>query len=145
MPGIHEIVLIALVVLTLLVLSRSGNRRIPSAGKPRRIAGKRVNLSGKLRLALLATVLWPATAAAVFKPWAGGGTLFLLIGILPVIALWGIGWVVGPLVGGAVLDATGDDYAVLMYTTIAFYLTASVVMHATLRPVERSLESGAGA
>jgi MFS family permease len=61
------------------------------------------------------------------------------------LSLWGIGWVVGPLVGGAVLDATGDDYAVLMYTTIAFYLTASVVMHAALRPVERSLESGAGA
>ena len=42
------------------------------------------------------------------------------------------------------LDATGDDYATLMYTTIGFYLAASVVMHRTLRPVERQVAAGAG-
>ena len=55
------------------------------------------------------------------------------------LTLWGRGWVIGPLIGGAGLDAAGDDYSVLMYTTIGFYLAASVVMHAALRPVERGL------
>ena len=57
------------------------------------------------------------------------------------MSLWGLGWVVGPIVGGAVLDATGNDYAILMYTTIAFYVAASATMFTTLRPVERRWRS----
>lgn len=55
------------------------------------------------------------------------------------LSLWGIGWVIGPLIGGAVLDATNDNYAILMYTTIGFYLAASLTMFVTLRPVEATL------
>ena len=31
--------------------------------------------------------------------------------------LWGLGWVIGPTLAGRVLDATGDDYACLLYTS----------------------------
>ena len=58
-----------------------------------------------------------------------------------ILCLWGVGWVIGPLIGGVVLDSTGGDYAILMYTTILFYLAASVTMHWTLRPVERTLQT----
>ncbi len=57
------------------------------------------------------------------------------------LSLWGIGWVAGPLIGGYVLESTGNNYAYLMYTTIVFYLIASVTMHFTLRPVEKNLDS----
>jgi len=52
--------------------------------------------------------------------------------------LWGIGWVVGPLAAGRVLDASGNDYSVLMLVTVGLYLTAAVLTWVLLRPVERS-------
>ena len=61
--------------------------------------------------------------------------------------LWGIGWVVGPLSAGLVLDATGDDYAVLMCTTVGIYAAAACLTLLLLRPVEAALgveDDGAG-
>ena len=51
--------------------------------------------------------------------------------------LWGVGWVVGPLAAGRVLDATSDDYAVLMCTTVGLYLLAAILTWSLLRGVER--------
>jgi MFS family permease len=60
--------------------------------------------------------------------------------------LWGVGWVVGPLVAGRVLDATSDDYAVLMCTTVGLYLFAAVLTWTLLRGVEREVvQNGEGA
>lgn len=60
--------------------------------------------------------------------------------------LWGVGWVVGPLVAGRVLDATSDDYAVLMCTTVGLYLFAAVLTWTMLRGVEREVvENGEAA
>ncbi len=53
--------------------------------------------------------------------------------------LWGVGWVVGPLVAGRVLDATSDDYAVLMCTTVGLYLFAAILTWTLLRGVEREV------
>ncbi len=52
--------------------------------------------------------------------------------------LWGVGWVIGPLVGGWILDHTGNDYAVLMCATVVMYLAASTTTFFLLGPVERS-------
>jgi len=51
--------------------------------------------------------------------------------------LWGLGWVVGPSLAGRVLDATGDDYAVLMVSTVGLYLVAAALTFILLRPVEQ--------
>ena len=60
--------------------------------------------------------------------------------------LWGVGWVVGPLVAGRVLDATSDDYAVLMCTTVGLYLLAAILTWTLLRSVERQvMEQGPAA
>ena len=50
-----------------------------------------------------------------------------------------MGWVVGPLVAGRVLDATSDDYAVLMCTTVGLYLFAAILTWTLLRGVEREV------
>ena len=53
--------------------------------------------------------------------------------------LWGVGWVVGPLAAGFVLDASGDDYKLLMLTTVGIYLIAAFLNWILLTPVEASL------
>lgn len=50
---------------------------------------------------------------------------------------WSIGWVLGPVVGGAILDSTGNDYSVLMLTTVGFYTVSSVLSYVLLLPLER--------
>ncbi|MFT5291374.1 MAG: putative MFS family arabinose efflux permease [Planctomycetota bacterium] len=54
--------------------------------------------------------------------------------------LWGIGWVVGPLIAGRVLTETNDDYSVLMLTTVGFYLLAAVLSVMLLMPLERDMK-----
>ncbi|MEM8712422.1 MAG: MFS transporter [Planctomycetota bacterium] len=56
--------------------------------------------------------------------------------------LWGIGWVVGPLLAGRVLDSTGDDYSILMCTTVGMYVAAATLTFLLLRSVEASVEGG---
>ncbi|MEE8467446.1 MAG: hypothetical protein V3T22_03275, partial [Planctomycetota bacterium] len=41
------------------------------------------------------------------------------------------------LAAGRVLDATGNDYTVLMLVTVGLYLTAAVLTWILLAPVER--------
>lgn len=53
--------------------------------------------------------------------------------------LWGLGWIVGPLAAGAVLDATGDDYRILMCTTVVMYGLAALLTWILLRPIEENL------
>jgi nitrate/nitrite transporter NarK len=55
-------------------------------------------------------------------------------------ALWGFGWIVGPLAAGAVLDATDNDYRYLMCVTVGMYVTAALLTWILLRPVEAELQ-----
>jgi predicted MFS family arabinose efflux permease len=49
----------------------------------------------------------------------------------------GLGWVVGPQIGGMLLDASGSNYRNLMCTTVAFYFAAASATLWLLRPLER--------
>jgi MFS family permease len=54
-------------------------------------------------------------------------------------ALWGVGWVVGPLAAGHILEATGGNYSILMTATVVLYVAAAILSNLLLTPVERRL------
>jgi hypothetical protein len=46
-----------------------------------------------MRMAIAASVLWPAAMAAFMQPWKNNLILFLYIGLGPVAVFWIIFWV----------------------------------------------------
>ncbi len=93
LSGIQEILLIVLLILALLILPRIfSSRRAPVTSRP--VRSGRLRLSGKMRLALLISFLWLFIFSAVYVPWRGQWLPFLYAGVGPLIAAWGIFWVI---------------------------------------------------
>jgi len=88
--GIQEILLLVAIILGILFLPRILNRG--QAARPAR-AGPAVVLSGKMRLALAASVIWPAATAAFMQPWKSDLVAFLYVGLGPVAGFWIAYWV----------------------------------------------------
>ncbi len=88
--GIQEILVLVAIILGILFLPRILNR-----GQEKKPAASKlaVVLSGKMRLAIAASVLWPAAIAAFMQPWKNDLFPFLYIGLGPVILGWIIFWV----------------------------------------------------
>lgn len=51
--------------------------------------------------------------------------------------MYGLGWVIGPQIGGRLLDSNGDNYRVLMCTTVGFYVAAASATLFLLSPLEK--------
>ena len=88
--GIQEILVLVAIILGILFLPRILNR-----GQEKQMVSARsaVVLSGKMRMAVAASVIWPAAAAAFMQPWKDDLYAFLYIGLGPVAGLWIIYWV----------------------------------------------------
>ena len=87
--GIQEILVLVAIILGILFLPRILNRNPEKKAMPR----PAVVLSGKLRLAIAASILWPAAMAAFMQPWKEGLFPFLYIGLGPVAVGWIVYWV----------------------------------------------------
>ncbi len=90
MSGIQEVLLILLILLGLVVIPRMIQR-------PRRIEARRPQstlFTGKLRLAILATVAWMGLAAAYFQPWRNDWEGFVFAGAGLALLVWGAAWVI---------------------------------------------------
>ena len=88
--GIQEILVLVIIVLGILFLPRILNRgqeRKPAVLRPA------VVISGKMRLALVASALWPAAMAAFMRPWEKDLFTYLYVGLGPVAVIWLIYWV----------------------------------------------------
>lgn len=91
MSGFQEILVILLILLGVLYLPRRGVRE--GAGNMRR-ARRPLTMSGRVRLAIALSVLWPAALVFYLRPWEGDPLPFLGFGLLPVAAGWAAAWVV---------------------------------------------------
>ena len=88
--GIQEILVLVAIILGILFLPRILNRNQEKKAVASQPA---VVLSGKMRLAIAASILWPAAMAAFMQPWENDLFPFLYIGLGPVILGWIIFWV----------------------------------------------------
>ena len=89
--GIQEILVLLIIILGILFLPKIFNR-----GQEHRPTVLRpvIVVSGKMRLAIAASVLWPAVMAAYIQPWEGDLSRYLYLGVGPVAFIWIIYWVV---------------------------------------------------
>jgi len=88
--GIQEILVLVIIILGILFLPRILNR-----GQEKRPAVPRpaIVISGKMRLGITASVLWPAVMAVFMQPWEKELFRYLYLGVGPVAFIWILCWV----------------------------------------------------
>ena len=90
MSGLTELLLIIAIILGILLLPKRLRR--PQEVNRRRL-DRLLALKGWHRVAIVASILWPALLALYLEPWNTGWLMFLFIGVFPVGLAWGIYWV----------------------------------------------------
>ncbi len=90
MSGLTEILLIVTIVVGILFLPGLMNKKSEKATQR---LDRLLKISGWMRLAILASLLWPALVALYLKPWNNHWHIFLYVAVGPVALTWGIFWV----------------------------------------------------
>ena len=94
LAGIQEILSIGLIIVCIIFLPRLfGTNASKRSSKRKKSSNSVGSISGKLRLAIVFSLLLPAGAALILKPWAGQWLIFIAVGILPVVMGWAGAWV----------------------------------------------------
>jgi hypothetical protein len=89
MPGYQEILIISAIVLGVIFIPRMMESKKPAPKLIR--SGK--SLSGRWRLAIALTIVYPLLVAAIMRPWSRNPAAFGYIGLGPVLLGWLIFWV----------------------------------------------------
>ena len=92
MSGFQEILLVAAILLGILFIPRM----IPRKGAQTPVRPVMV-ISRNMRVAIAASVIYPAIVAAFIQPWRKDLILFIYSGVGPVLLCWLLYWV---LTGG---------------------------------------------
>jgi len=92
--GSQEIFVLIIIAVLLFILprmfSRNQSKKTPDASLSDTVS----MFSGRMRLAIIASFIWPVLSAVYLKPWEEGLDSFLYIGIGPVLLGWSIRWIV---------------------------------------------------
>ena len=91
--GIQEILVLIVIILAIFLLPRIFSRQEQEGSTGSQITRNLSLLSGRMRLAIIVSLIWPITAAGYFEPWKKDMFHFVLIGIGPVICGWSLRWV----------------------------------------------------
>ena len=89
MSGVNEILIIAAIIAGIFFVPRM----MPSARQQIQISKRKIILSGRMRLAIVISIVYPLAAAAYFQPWKKDLLLFVYLGIVPVVLYWLVKWV----------------------------------------------------
>lgn len=89
MLGFQEILIISAIVVGAILIPRMPHQNKPAP----RLMRPPKKLSGRNRLAIAASLIYPLVMAAVMKPWQNDPIRFLYIGVGPVILSWLLFWV----------------------------------------------------
>lgn len=92
--GSQEILVLIIIAVLLFVLPRMFSRNQSKKTSDVSFSDTVSMLSGRMRLAIIASFIWPVLSAVYIKPWADGLDLFLYIGIGPVLLGWSIRWII---------------------------------------------------
>jgi hypothetical protein len=88
--GMMEILLIAAIVLAIFILPRMMAR---NPERDLQFPDRGFKLTGRMRLAIMASLVWPAIVALFLKPWNSNWPVFLYVAVGPVALTWGVCWV----------------------------------------------------
>ena len=92
--GIQEILVLVIIILLILFVPRILSRHRPSTPLTPTARPAPIRFTGRLRLALVASILWPLLTAAFFQPWHLSQLhAYLLIGPGPVLLGWAAVWI----------------------------------------------------
>ena len=90
MLGLQEILIISAIVVGAICIPRIVNQKAP---RPRLVRSRR-KISGKMRLGMAASIVFPLVAAAFLQPWRESPIIYLYLGVGPVVLCWLLYWVV---------------------------------------------------
>lgn len=89
MPGYQEILIISAIVVGVILLPRMMESKKP----PLKLVRARKSLSGRWRLAIALSIVYPVILAAVMQPWRDSFFPFAYTGLGPVLLGWLLFWV----------------------------------------------------
>ena len=89
MPGYQEILIISAIILGVILIPRAMEQKRPV---PRLVRPKK-RLSGRWRLAIALSIVYPAATAAILQPWRQNLFSYFYFGLGPVLLGWLLYWV----------------------------------------------------
>jgi hypothetical protein len=93
MSGFQELLLILIILLAIFFIPRIAARNADQPLRSPVVRRPPQHLGGRLRLAILASVIWLLGTLLYLRPWEGPWVTFGAIGALPLLVAWGGYWV----------------------------------------------------